>query len=228
MSIAIIIAAAMAYAGIGTWAITRGPLAEGLHRFRLDMSFGLTLRQWTPGREEESGKIQAEAVPPWRARALWLTVHAGTLLGWPVFLPGAWRAERAERRRCGQWLATRPMQRLARQTEGGRIECGACGYSQWLPYSPPIQIERGKDRYHWAHPYQCLECRALTSIANDLDPDEQRCTCGGLLGRDHITRRSQESSATRDLKARISLSKAAAGVAQPNVWRGRPFISLAT
>ncbi|QGY78868.1 calcium-binding protein [Xanthomonas hyacinthi] len=43
-----------------------------------------------------------------------------------------------------------------------------------------------------------------------------------------LTGRSQESSATRDLKARISFSMAAAGVAQPNVWRGRPFISLAT
>ncbi|MCD0244495.1 hypothetical protein JWH11_01420, partial [Xanthomonas melonis] len=36
--------------------------------------------------------------------------------------------------------------------------------------------------------------------------------------------RSQESSATRDLNSRISFSRAAAGVIQSNVFRGRPFI----
>ena len=44
----------------------------------------------------------------------------------------------------------------------------------------------------------------------------------------YVTGQSQESSATRDVKARISFSIASAGVAHPSVMRGRRFISLAT
>ena len=39
--------------------------------------------------------------------------------------------------------------------------------------------------------------------------------------------RSQDSSATHDLKAAISASIASLGVFQPSVWRGRVFISKA-
>ena len=47
-------------------------------------------------------------------------------------------------------------------------------------------------------------------------------------GRNGQPRRSQESSATRDLNSAISFSIASCGVAHPNVFLGRPFISEAT
>ena len=48
---------------------------------------------------------------------------------------------------------------------------------------------------------------------------------GGYTEKD---RRSQESSATRDLNSAISFPIASCGVAHPNVFLGRPFISEAT
>ena len=47
-------------------------------------------------------------------------------------------------------------------------------------------------------------------------------------GRNGQPRRSQESSATRDLNSAISFPIASCGVAHPNVFLGRPFISEAT
>nr|WP_246432402.1 alpha/beta hydrolase fold domain-containing protein [Xanthomonas theicola] len=44
---------------------------------------------------------------------------------------------------------------------------------------------------------------------------------------EYVERRSQDSSATRDLNAAMSASIASLGVFQPSVWRGRVFISNA-
>lgn len=178
---------ALGHLAIGLWAITRGPLADPLHRFRWDLDFGLSLQRWAQEQDAPKGKPPPPPIPRWRILATWLSVHAGTLLGWPLFLPGAWRAAREQKQRLAAHAATRPMQRLANHGDGGSLECNACGYAQPLPATPPTPVEPGSDRYHRAHLRQCLSCRQLAKVYSSTDPAHLHCSCGGILSRDHLT-----------------------------------------
>lgn len=96
------------YIGIGAWTFTYGPLHGWLHRFRWDMSVDQDLRKWAKEIQNESSDVPpSPPVSRWRWRALWLSVHVITALGWPLFLPEAWKAQRKQRQEHAEWKASR-------------------------------------------------------------------------------------------------------------------------
>lgn len=186
MLVLCISALVLAYLAIGTWAITLGPLAERLRRLRWDVNFGLEMQEWGQEQAGNPDRPPPPSIPRWRMHAISLSAHAGTLLGWPLFLPQALRAQREERRSFDEWeaerQATRPWLKLVNHTPGSDIQCPACGHQTLLPGC--IRLMRST---RWADPWQCLDCRRLHGVWNDEDPARKRCDCGGALGRDHIT-----------------------------------------
>jgi hypothetical protein len=172
---------AVVYLGIGIWVCFFGPMEELLRRFRFDMSFGMSMMAWATSSEKTSPPMPTR----WRIWGLWLSVHIGSLLLWPIFLPGALKAKRAQRQGLEAYYATRPRQRLQSigQCGGFDLICNACLHSEELPGKGWLYNPETKSHAGWDMPWQCLTCRRFTATGTAGG----MCECGGVLSREHLT-----------------------------------------
>lgn len=180
-------ASALLYLAIGVWAVAAGPMAPDLHRLRWDIRVGAALCEDMRAMDRDAAQPLPRALPSWRLWWVGCAAHVLGVLGWPWLLPGAWRQARELQRQADAYRATRPWQRLVNHGDGGDLACRSCGHVEPLPFVPYHRANAMSSVHVWALPYQCLDCRRLSCVHNNVDARTQRCQCGGVLGRDHIT-----------------------------------------
>lgn len=143
------------YLTIGIYVATLGPLSRDL---RADFAKIRYVRPREPMMTFDP-EYKRVPIPRWHRLAIAVTLGAGALVGWPIFIRSAMRLQRAERD-DPEPVPVAAGLRSAQLGGEGDIYCRSCKHKERFTSCvhgfPPDDW--------WEIGYQCRRCRMLTSV----------------------------------------------------------------